>query len=226
MTQAENLIDRLAAIDTPTLSNAIEKLEVRSPVAGFWGRDMRCLFPDLGVMCGYAVTAQVETMNPDEPGRLGQAWWDVCQAVQEKDAPTVVVMQEIGPAPGFSTHCGEVMATTFQRLGAVGVVSDSGVRDLSEVHALGFRYFAPGCVPSHANFRLVRAQVPVSICGVEVSPGDLLHGDANGLIKVPEHGRDRLPELAAAVTRAEKVVLDFVKGNDFNLDGLRERMRH
>jgi len=226
MSSPDALIGALSRIDTPTLSNAIERLKVRSPVNGFADRNLRCIFPDLGVLCGFAVTAEVETMNPDEPGRLDQAFFDLCRAIEQSPKPAVVVLQESGPSSEFCAHCGEVLATTFKRLGAAGLVSDSGVRDLPEVHAMKFQYFAPGAVASHGNFRFVRAQVPVTVCGLAISPGDLLHGDSNGLIKVPAQGREKLPDAAKAVTEAEKKVMGFIRGESFTLDGLIKMITH
>ena len=88
----------------------------------------------------------------------------------------MIAFQEIGAQPDLAAHCGEVMATIFTRLGAVGLVSDSGVRDIAEVRALRFHYFARGTVSSHANFRIVRAGVPIQLQGLVIRPGDLLHG--------------------------------------------------
>jgi hypothetical protein len=86
------------------------------------------------------------------------------------------------------------MGSIFTRLGAVGLVTDSAVRDIPEVRALGFRYFAAGAVASHANFRIVRVGVPVQVRGVVFQPGDIVHGDENGVLQVP---REALPTLPA-----------------------------
>ena len=100
-------------------------------------------------MCGYAVTAQVETMTG--MGKLDRGLFtELYRAVDASPKPAVVVLQEIGGHADYAAHCGEVMATFFTRLGAVGLVSDCGVRDIPEVRAMGFRYFARGAVSSHA----------------------------------------------------------------------------
>ena len=62
------------------------------------------------------------------------------------------------------------MATIFTRLGARGLVTDSAVRDIPEVRALRFQYFARGAVASHAHFRIVRVGVPVQILGMTAIP--------------------------------------------------------
>lgn len=110
------------------------------------------------------------------------------------------------------------MATFFTRLGAIGLVSDCAVRDLPEVRALGFHYFARGSVASHGNFRIVRSGLPVQVLGMEVNPGDILHGDENGLITVPEEGLELLPSKVEEIRSRERRIMDFVKSPSFSLD--------
>lgn len=212
----------LKTVDTPTLSNAIEELNVRPRSDGFAPLSIRCLFPEMGRMVGYAVTAQVETvshMTPDDKAGFRELF----AAVEASPKPAVVVMQEIGSHPDFAAHSGEVMATIFTRFGAIGVVSDAGVRDIPEVRAIGMHYFARGAVASHASFHIVRASVPVQIAGLVVKPGDLLHGDENGLITVPECDIAALEAAVNEVRRRERKLMDFVRGDASTLAGLIEQ---
>jgi regulator of RNase E activity RraA len=172
----EALLDALRRVDTPTVSNALELLNFRARSEGFPSVEMRCLFPELGVMCGYAVTAQVETMSTGNA--LEEACFvDLFQAVEDSRKPAIVVLQEIGRHRDWAAHSGEVMATIFSTLGAIGLVTDCAVRDLAAVRGLKFHYFARGAVSSHAHFRIVRSNVPVDVLGMPVRPGDLIHGD-------------------------------------------------
>ena len=217
-----SLVEYLKTVDTPTLSNAVELLRVRPQNEGFAPCRLRCLFPELGRMVGYAVTAHVETMTK------GAIDWHVFfrlyQAVAEGPKPAVVVFQEAGPRPDFAAHCGEVMATIFKRVGALGLVSDCAVRDIPEVRAMRFHYFAKGSVASHAHFRIVRVGIPVQVQGLVVQPQDLLHGDENGLITLPREGLEKLPEAVDAVRSRERELMEFVRGPEFTLDRLRNRM--
>ena len=214
-------IEYLRTVDTPTLSNAIERLHVRRDNEGFTPLGVRCLFPEFGRMVGHAVTAHAETCSPGAMDR--GKFMDLFEAVDASPKPAVVAMQEVGPNPEFATHCGEVMATILTRVGAVGLVSDCGVRDLAEVRALRFHYFARGAVASHAYFRIVRVGIPIQVCGLAIAPGDILHGDENGLLLVPREGLDRLATEVEAVRTRERALMEFVRGPDFTLETLRNK---
>ncbi len=217
-----NMIEYLETVDSPTLSNAIEELNVRPRSEGFAPVGIRCLFPEFGRMCGYAVTAQVETVTRMTP--LDKSiFCDLFAAVDASPKPAVVVMQEIGGAPEFAAHCGEVMATIFTRLGAIGVVSDCGVRDIPEVRSMGMHYFARGTVASHAYFHIVRVNVPVQIGGFVVKPGDVLHGDENGLVSVPECDSNSLMRAVENIRDRERRLMEFVRGTGCDIAALNER---
>src|SRR6266513_2786586 len=88
-------IDYLKTVDSPTLSNAIETLRIQSRHAGFTPLQIRCLFPDFGRMCGYAVTAQVETVTEMHPTEE-RPFLELFAAVEASPKPAVVAFQEIG----------------------------------------------------------------------------------------------------------------------------------
>ncbi|MBS1826036.1 MAG: RraA family protein [Acidobacteria bacterium] len=215
-----DFIEYLKTVDTPTLCNAIELLKVRKDHEGFTPLEIRCLFPEFGRMIGHAVTAQVETYTSMEK-RDNRLFVDLYSLLDKGPKPGVIVLQEVGGHGNYAAHAGEVMSTIFHKLGAVGLVSDCGVRDIPEVRRLGFHYFARGTVASHGNFRIVRVGVPVQIMGLVIKTGDLLHGDENGLALVPEEKRDLIPQMVDLIRSREGKLLDYVKSDAFTLDGLR-----
>ena len=110
------------------------------------------------------------------------------------------------------------MATIAARLGVVGVVTDGGLRDIVEVKQVGLQCFAKGLVPSHGNPRLIEVGVPVTIDGVRIEPGDLLHGDANGVTTIPREIAGRVA-LAAAEIRAEEAgLMAYIRSQDFKVE--------
>lgn len=222
MAQIENQIswiDYLKTVDSPTLSNAIELLKVRPHREGFTPVQVRALFPEFGRMCGYAVTAQVETVTEGEPPAF-EHFLELYRAVEKSPKPAVIAFQEIGGHRDYAAHCGEVMATIFTRLGAVGLVTDCGVRDIPEVRALRFHYFARGSVVSHASFRVVRVGVPVQIFGTVIHSGEIFHGDENGGLVVPLGLEQRLSASVDAVRSRERRLMEWVRGEAFSLDQL------
>lgn len=219
----ENCVGYLSGIDTPTLANAIELLGVRPSHEGFTPSGIRCLFPELGRLCGYAVTAHVETISQTAPCDNNE-FIRLYEAVERSPKPAVIAFQEIGAHPELAAHCGEVMGTIFTRLGAVGLVTDCSVRDIPEVRALRFKYFAQGAVASHANFRIVRVGIPVQVCGLVIQPGDILHGDENGALLVPRKGLECIPQKVEEVRARERELLNFVRGPEFTLAKLQGRI--
>jgi regulator of RNase E activity RraA len=173
-------------------------------------------------MVGYAVTLKVDSTTPDgkQDDRVWQSWM---QAMEASPKPVVVVMQDVGPQPRKSAHYGEVMGTLSRRLGAVGVVTDGGLRDIEEVRRLGLHYFGAGLVPAHGQPRLLEANVPVVIDGVPIQPGDLLHGDVNGLTLVPLSIAGQVAEAADQVRAEEAELMAYINGPDFSVDGFYQR---
>jgi len=222
LNHTSNLIEYLRTVDSPTLSNAIETLELQPRAAGFTPLQIRCLFPELGRLCGYAVTAQVETVTGMHPTEE-RAFLELFRAVENSPKPAVVAFQEIGGHADYAAHCGEVMATAFTRLGAVGLVTDAAVRDVPEVRALRFHYFARGTVVSHANFRIVRVGVPIQIMGLELQPGDLLHGDENGLLRIPPAALASLLQAVDRVRARERRLMAFMRSPEFSIEQLKGR---
>jgi regulator of RNase E activity RraA len=115
------------------------------------------------------------------------------------------------------------MATAFTRLGAVGLVTDSAVRDMPEVRALQFHYFARGTVASHAYFKIVRVGVPIQILGLEIKAGDLLHGDENGLLSIPANALESIEQAVEKVRTRERRLMDFMRSADFSAEKLKGR---
>ena len=218
------LMERLRAIDSPTISNAIEVFKVRDRTEGFTGYDVRCLFPQFGTMLGYAVTAICDNRPGEVAGR--QAFFEWLAAIRDAPKPVVCVFQDVSPDPKTSCYMGEVMATCAQKLGAIGLLTDGGVRDLAEVEALGFHYFAAGAVASHGNFAITRVGLPVKVSGVTIRLGDLIHGDRNGVLVIPDDTADGLPEAVETIRRREKRALDYAASPDFKLEGLIDVMSH
>ena len=198
----------LKSIDSPTIANAIEPFKIRDRTEGFIGGEVRSLFPEMPPMVGVALT--VTMSNRPGPTAPREPWWQMFEALSEIPAPSVLVVQDISGAPSRCALAGEVMATLAKRLGAAGMVTDGGLRDVHEVRALGFGYFARYLVVSHGNFDIVDIGKPITLDGQVVNTGDILHGDANGIVIVPREVLGGLPEEVEKVRTRERATMDFI----------------
>lgn len=212
------VLDSLRAITTPTLSNAIELFNVRPRDQGFMTPDIRCLFPDLGVMVGSAVTFRFAAKKPAQnPQRRYESW----KYILETPGPRVMVLQDMDTPTGVGAYVGEVMATIHQKLGCIGAVTNGCFRDLDEVLALGFHFFAPGVCVSHAYVHLLDFGVPVEVGGLTIRTGDLIHADKHGVLVVPPETAAELPKAAQKVAEREALLLNHCKSPDFSLEELK-----
>ncbi|MBA2753760.1 MAG: RraA family protein [Chloroflexia bacterium] len=209
----------LRGVDSPTLANAIETFEVRDRTEGFIGGTVRSMFPDLGVMVGQAVTVTVANDPGPVAGREG--FWEMWEALEAAPHPAVLVIADASGAPSRCAYFGEVMATFATRLGAVGLVTDGGVRDLAEVRALGLHFFAPFPVVSHGNFHVASVGEPVTLDGQVIRPGDILHGDANGVVIVPTEVLDGLPAAIEDILAKEAETMERIRAEGFRLADIR-----
>lgn len=198
---SDEQISALRRIDSPTISNAIETFNLRPRVAGYVGYDIRCMFPELPPTVGYAVTCTVDSTTE---GRQGIGFQRLYELLANAPKPAIVVMQDVGGDRLHSCHAGEVMSTQMKRLGAVGILTDGGLRDVKEVRVLGgFQYFCAGLVVSHGNPICVSVGDEVTISGMRVRMGDLLHGDINGMLAIPEACADKVAEAAYRIWAEE-----------------------
>ena len=212
----------LKRLDTPTVSNAIETFNVRPRNEGFLRPEIQPVFPELGNMIGYAVTARIRADQPRQEGAAYAErtdWWDFIVSIPQ---PRVVVIEDLDDPPAVGSLWGEVNGSIHKALGCVGVVTNGGVRDLKEVHEMGFHFFAPHVVVSHAYVHMVEFGKPVQVGGVEIKPGDLVHGDRHGVHLIPLDIAAKIPEAAEQVFQRERRTINYCQSPDFSLEGLKK----
>jgi 4-hydroxy-4-methyl-2-oxoglutarate aldolase len=223
----DNLLAALARYDSPTLANAIETFDIQPRDVGFADSRIRCMFPELGRLVGYAATATIVARGAPGPGWAGAGNDALYAHVRTVEAPRIVVVQDLDHPPVHGSLWGEVHATIFGALGCAGCVTDGAVRDLDEARGMGFHFFAAGPAVSHAYVRVESVGAPVEVGGLEVAPGDLLHADQHGVLKIPPEIAAELPAAADRVIETEQALLRWVRSGDFDPDRLAEmRARH
>jgi len=212
----------LATLDTCTVANAIEVFGVRLRNEGFSSPSIRSFTPDLAPVVGYAETLRVRSSSPPWSSRTyldRTDWWESLDVVPK---PRIVVIEDVDHQVGRGAFIGGVHAHILRALGSVAVVTNGAVRDLPEVIEAGLQLFAGSVSPSHAYVHVIDYGTPVEVAGLAVSPGDLLHADRHGVVRVPLEIANRLPEVAEKVRQREREVVEFCHAPSFSIAGLRD----
>ena len=218
-------LQRLTAWDPPTICNALEVVAPHRRATGFTVRPMVCLDPALEPMVGRARTATIRAM--DVPGRaaaeLREARIAYYEYVASGAGPTVTVIQDIDPEPGFGAFWGEVNTAVHKGLGSLGAVTNGSIRDL-DACAPGFQLLAGEVGPSHAHVHVVDFGGAVNVCGMAVRHDDIVHADRHGAVVIPPEAVKGLPAAVDLLTRREAVILECARGPGFDIERLRRAM--
>ena len=215
---SESTFKALQAIDGPSICNAIEGLNYRPKNQGFMLPEIKSIFPDMPATVGYAVTGVISANEPTGTPIAREDWWDLIASVPK---PTFIVLHDIDNPP-FGAYWGEVQGNIHKALGAVGVITDGTVRDLDEVRALDFNFFAKDVSVSHGYVHLIDIGNPVGIGGFTVKTGDLLHGDKHGVSHIPFELADKIPDMVATIADYEEQTISVCQSPDFTLEKLKE----
>ena len=190
----DELFSELRKIDTPTVTNAVATypnsrncLALYNPWSENWytNTSIRCVYPEVGAVVGRAVTCVYGLPDPNFSGRL--SFMDVIDALEAMKKPTILVIQQKWP-PGLigkAGLAGELMVTAMQALGCVGLISNGPSRDVDAVRRLKFQMLLGGVTAGHGEQAVHAINVPVSVGGMDVAPGELVHMDENGAVKFP-----------------------------------------
>jgi regulator of RNase E activity RraA len=208
----------LRRYDTPTVCNVVELFDLRPRTAGYLDGRIQACYPKLPPMVGYASTATFRAAAPPRAGNVYSGLAEQVASFAELPGPPVMVFQDLDD-PVTSATFGEVMCTTYKAFGAAGLVTSGAARDLDQVEALHFPCFADGVVCAHGYCHIPEIGVPVRVGGVVVNPGDLLHGDRNGVTTVPLEIAAAVAHACAEYMAAEAVVLDYLKAERIDPKG-------
>ncbi|HXT38425.1 MAG TPA: RraA family protein [Candidatus Angelobacter sp.] len=217
-------LDQLEAIrrlDACTLANAIETFHERLRNEGFVDHNIRCLFPRLQPMVGYAATVKIRGSAPPTAGGAypdRTDWWDYIASLP---TPRVVVVQDVATRPGLGSLVGAVHMNILRALRCVGVVTNGSVRDIPAAENAGFHFFAGSVSVSHAYVHIVAMGEPVKIGGLKIQSGDLLHGDLHGVQSIPLDIAGRVPAVAARIAAKEQSLIALCRSPGFSLEKLR-----
>ncbi|MGB2828590.1 MAG: RraA family protein [Dehalococcoidales bacterium] len=212
----QEMLEKLKGFDTPSITNVVATypsnplcLGLYEPWKQKWYTDqsVHCIYPELGARVGYAVTVVYSLPDPNYKGLTMK---DLVEALAKSKKPSIIVIKqdfppEILPKVGL---CGGNMTTMFKACGAVGVITNGPSRDVDEIRPMKFQYIMSGVTPGHGDMAIHAVNVPVSVAGMDVAPGEIIHMDENGACKFPA---DRLVDVYKNVTELAKNEAESMK---------------
>jgi regulator of RNase E activity RraA len=206
-------LEFLRSLDTPTVCNLIEMVAPERRGTGYTVKHLHCPFPELPPMVGFAKTVTIRTKDKVP---LGEASYmakrlDYLDYVAAAPGPSVVVIEDLdGEHAGFGAFWGEVQSNLHKALGCLGTITNGSIRDIAMIPP-GFQMLAGSISPSHAYVHVVDFAVDVTVHGMAVTSGDLIHADRHGAVVVPVNTIDGMKAAAPKLAANEARIIEAAK---------------
>lgn len=213
------LLTLLRQVDTPTVCNAIEVVQGKRGFNGFTRGTMLSSDPTGGAMVGYAMTAKIAALAPptEPPDVIRARRMAYYKAMAEAPKPSLAVIEDIDFPNAIGAYWGEVNTTIHKGFGMGGALTNGVMRDLGDL-APGFPVVAGSIGPSHGFVHVREIATPVTIFGLTIAPGDLVHADRHGAAVIPPEVIGSLAAAIAKMQATEALVLGPARepGFDFS----------
>ena len=216
----KKVLQKLASFDTPTICNLIELFEIRPFNTGFMNGRIKAAFPNMPPIVGFAATATFRAAAPPGSGDAYSNLETQVERFDELDGPVIVVFQDLDE-PTVAATFGEVMCSTYQAFGAIGLITSGAGRDLEQVKAIDFPVFTNGSICSHGYNHVPQIHTPVNVGGLTVYPNDLLHADINGVTTIPVKIATEIADIGDEFIAAENIILDAVRSGSPSMTSLK-----
>jgi regulator of RNase E activity RraA len=214
----------LRSIDTPTVCNLIEIVAPERRGAGYTVSHLHCPFPDLPPMVGFAKTVAIRARDKVSGPSHMQKRMDYLDYVAAAPRPSVVVIEDKDEPPGYGAFWGEVQTNVHKALGCLGTITNGSVRDIPAV-AEGFQMLAGSLSPSHAYVHVVEFGAPVTIHGMAVKSGDLVHADRHGAVVVPVDKIGAMQEALDALAKQEARIIAAARAPGATVETIKAAFR-
>ena len=220
-TIADDLLVLLREVDTPTVCNAIEVVHGKRGFDRFTKGTMQHSKPGDPPIVGFARTAKIAGLVPsiEDPAVIRARRMDYFRSMAGGASPSAAVIEDTDYPACIAGWWGEVHVAVHKGLGLAGAITNGVMRDLDVIDE-GFPVLAGSTGVSHGFVRVVEIGTPVTLFGLTVAQGELIHADRHGALVIPS---DVLPQLKAAIDTVifnEAIVLEPAREKGFNIDKL------
>lgn len=213
------LLTLLKQVDTPTVCNAIETAQGKRGFAAFTRGTMQASDPSAPAMVGYARTARIAALAPptEPPEVIKARRMDYYRHMSSGPRPAVAVVEDMDYPNCIGAYWGEINTTVHKGFGMAGALTNGVMRDLGDLPQ-GFPVVAGSVGPSHGFVHVREIGTQVTIMGMQVRDGDLIHADRHGGLVIPP---EVIPDLDSAIRKlleTEKLILDPACAEGFDFD--------
>jgi len=191
------LIEGLRDFDTALLANTLDHTDPTPAHEFYMAGSIQSVTPTLGRTVGVAVVCELDSSSPNGQPSVDDFWRQIDE-MRKMSVPSVWVVKTTGERPEHECVLGDGMAKTLYAAGCVGAVTDGGVRDISGLLTVPFAAYCRGKTIHHCALRFRALNEPFTIGGITVAPGEIIHANAEGVIKIP---RGSLPNLIDSAVR-------------------------
>lgn len=208
-----DLLHELREFDTPLLANTINFIDPTPAHEFYLSGDIQSVTPPLGPTVGVAFTAELDSSTPGGTAET-DLYWQQLEAMAQCALPIVWVVKAVGPRPEHECMIGDGMAKTLFSVGCAGLVSDSRVRDVPGLISTPFAAYCRGRAVHHGPLRFRATNRPVEIGGGMIHPGDVIHANCDGAIRIPPACLDQLAANAVRNRAFEHEAHMFLRRTD------------
>jgi 4-hydroxy-4-methyl-2-oxoglutarate aldolase len=207
------LLQELRDFDTPLLANTLGYISATPVHEWYLSGEIQSVTRPLGPTVGVAFTAEIDSSTPGGTADT-ELYWELLENIRQCPLPSVLVAKAVGSRPEHECMIGDGMAKTLYSYGCTGLVSDSRVRDVAGLITTPFAAYCRGTIAHHAPLRFRHINRPVEVGGVVITPGDVIHADSNGVIRIPPDGLRDLAEQAIKNRAFEHEAHMFLRRTD------------
>lgn len=194
------LVERASSLSTSSLSDALDKLRIVGQAAG-----IKPVSPG-HILCGTAFTVRCRPVNA-----VGETVGDY---IDDVPAGSVVVIDNLGQTD--CTVWGDLLTVTASSRGVAGTVINGISRDSAASLATRYPIFSRGTWMRTGKDRVTveAVNVPVTLGGIPVAPGDVIFGDRDGVVIIPQSRLAEVVELAESIDEVEDRIRAAVRAGD------------